>query len=81
MSTKKDKNDEEVFEDCPKAVAEYESEVGIRRVKRLPYYEYFVNSLNTSDDFDVRIPTGVTADYRGYSDLGNVKKVFINIKK
>ena len=73
--------EDEKFEDCPKAVAEYESEVGVRRVKRKPYYEYFVNSLNTSADFDVRIPTGVTADYRGYSDLSYVKKTFINIKK
>ena len=72
MSRKKDQNDEEFFEDCPKAVAEYESEVGVRSIK---------NSLNISEEFDVRIPTGVTATYRGYADLGHVKKVFINIKK
>ncbi len=81
MSTKKDKNDEEFFEDCPKAVAEYESEIGVRTIKKQPYYEYFVNSLNISEEFDVRIPTGVTATYKGYADLGHVKKVFINIKK
>ena len=85
--------EEEKFEDCPKAVAEYESEIGVFSVKRNSHsdffvnslnnsdYEYFVNSLNTSDNFDVRLPTGVTADYRCYSDLSYVKKTFINIKK
>ncbi len=81
MSRKKDKNDEEFFEDCPKAVAEYESEVGVRSIKKNSYADFFVNSLNNSENFDVRIPTGVTANYKGYADLGYVKKVFINIKK
>ena len=53
--------EEEKFEDCPKAVAEYESEIGVFSVKRNSHSEFFVNSLNNSDNFDVRIPTGVTA--------------------
>jgi predicted ATPase with chaperone activity len=73
--------EEEKFEDCPKAIAEYESEIGVFSVKRNSHSEFFVNSLNNSDNFDVRIPTGVTANYKGYSDLSNVKKTFINIKK
>jgi len=81
MSTKKDNNDEEFFEDCPIAVAEYESEVGVRSIKKQPHYEYFVNSLNIHDEYDVKIPSGTTANYGRYADLVNVKKVFINIKK
>ena len=67
MSRKKDKNNEEFFEDCPKAVAEYESEVGVHSIKKKSHAEFFVNSLNNSENFDVRIPTGVTANYKGYA--------------
>jgi len=74
-------NDEEMFEDCPKAVAEYELEIGVKSVKTKPYSEYFVNSLNNSDNYDVKMPQGVNADYGTYSELSKVKKVFINIKK
>jgi|TARA_R110002020_G_scaffold438359_4_gene648808 hypothetical protein len=74
-------NDEERFEDCPKAVAEYELEIGVNSVKTKPYSEYFVNSLNNSDNYDVKMPQGVTADYGSYSELSRVKKVFIDIKK
>ena len=74
-------NDEEMFEDCPKAVAEYELEIGVKSVKKKPYSEYFVDSLNNSDNYDVKMPQGVNADYGTYSELSKVKKVFINIKK
>tara|TARA_R110002020_G_scaffold339441_1_gene554563 strand:- start:1746 stop:1991 length:246 start_codon:yes stop_codon:yes gene_type:complete len=81
MSTKKDTNNEEMFEDCPIAVAEYELEVGLNNVKRKPYSEFFVASQNNSDDYEVKIPQGTTADYGSYSDISHVKKVFITIKK
>ena len=66
MSRKKDKNNEEMFEDCPFAVQEYESEIGVNNFKRKPYSEFFVASQN---------------NYGTYSELSRVKKVFINIKK
>ena len=53
-------------------------------IRNIEFVDSLLNinwTVNTSDDFDVRIPTGVTADYRGYSDLSYVKKTFINIKK
>tara|TARA_S200002703_G_C3694552_1_gene213265 strand:+ start:408 stop:653 length:246 start_codon:yes stop_codon:yes gene_type:complete len=81
MSTKKDTKNEEMFEDCPIAVAEYELEVGLNNVKRKPYSEFFVASQNNSDDYEVKIPQGTTADYGTYSDISHVKKVFITIKK
>tara|TARA_B100001057_G_scaffold178450_1_gene179238 strand:- start:3088 stop:3333 length:246 start_codon:yes stop_codon:yes gene_type:complete len=81
MSRKKDKNNEEMFEDCPFAVQEYESEIGVNNFKRKPYSEFFVASQNNSDNYDIKLPQGVNADYGSYSELSRVKKVFINIKK
>ena len=74
-------NDEEMFEDCPKAIAEYDLEVGVNNIKIRPYSEYFVYSLNNSDNYDIKMPQGLNADYGSYSELSKVKKVFINIKK
>lgn len=81
MSTKKDIENEEMFEDCPIAVAEYELEVGLNNVKRRPYSEFFVASQNNSDDYEIKIPKGTQVSYGSYSEIGHVKKVFTTIKK
>tara|TARA_R100000935_G_C2820190_1_gene159395 strand:+ start:684 stop:938 length:255 start_codon:yes stop_codon:yes gene_type:complete len=84
MSIKKDtENDinDEMFEDCPKALQEYESEKGVNSYIKKPYSEFFVQSLNNSEDYEVKIPKGSVANYGSYAELSHVKKVFTTTNK
>ena len=81
MSTKKEQKNEEMFEDCHIAVKEYEAEKDVKGYVEKPYIEFFVQSLNNSDDYEVKIPKGTEASYGSYSEIGHVKKVFTSIKK
>lgn len=81
MSIEKDKENEEMFEDCPKAIQEYESEKSINSYIKKPYTEFFVQSLNNLEDYEVKMPKGATATYGSYAELSHVKKVFMNVKK
>ena len=56
MSTKKEQENEEMFEDCPKAVKEYEAESGVKSFIKKPYVEFFIQSLNYFDDYEVKNP-------------------------
>lgn len=81
MSTKKEQENEEMFEDCPIAVKEYEAERDVKGYVEKPYTEFFIQSLNNSDDYEIKIPKGTEANYGSYAELSYVKKVFTTIKK
>jgi hypothetical protein len=81
MSTKKEQENEDIFEDCPKAIKEYEAESGVKGYIEKPYIEFFIQSLNNSDDYEVKIPKGTIASYGSYAELSHVKKVFTHKKK
>tara|TARA_R110002126_G_C10419157_1_gene497228 strand:- start:545 stop:805 length:261 start_codon:yes stop_codon:yes gene_type:complete len=80
MSTKKEQENEEMFEDCPKAVKEYEAESGVKSFIKKPYVEFFIQSLNYFDDYEVKIPKGTIATYGTYAQISHTKKVSL-VKK
>ena len=53
---------EERFEDCPIAVNEEDYE----RYTSVPYYNFYVNALNSHKRSEIISPNGVDAEYGAY---------------